>query len=342
MPEVMTRADSLRRYLTGAASDGGAQSNPDASFGNYRSSTQLVEMDHVVTSPISDITVDFVSANNGTGAGTLTASGSDELKWTPPGASQGVGVTIANGETKVLEGGGAPEKFIIVSRTSATALTGAATVTISQAFNKLYDDVASTEQTSGDDEYRCEMHKNGSASQITNLKVWIGTLGTDQTSDNGQLGASGLGTIVTSGSFSDWPSSGFVAIYNGSSLREIAYYTGITGGNTLNIPAAGRGALGTSAAAGAATDTVKAVPGIRIAKEDPSAQPSGFVQTIADESTAPTSVSWVTPHTAATGINVGTLAAGNIYGLWIHREVIAGATSESEVVNRIMTSYDAA
>lgn len=31
----------LKKYLTGASSDGGAQSNPDASLGNYHSSTEI-------------------------------------------------------------------------------------------------------------------------------------------------------------------------------------------------------------------------------------------------------------------------------------------------------------
>ncbi len=41
MAEIYTAADAIRLYLTGAASDGGAQSNPHLSLGKYRSSTRL-------------------------------------------------------------------------------------------------------------------------------------------------------------------------------------------------------------------------------------------------------------------------------------------------------------
>ena len=35
--------NDLKKYLTGATSDGGAQSDPDQSLGNYRSSTEIVD-----------------------------------------------------------------------------------------------------------------------------------------------------------------------------------------------------------------------------------------------------------------------------------------------------------
>jgi len=41
MPAEKTRCDSLALYFTGASSDGGAQTDPDVSLGNYRSSTRL-------------------------------------------------------------------------------------------------------------------------------------------------------------------------------------------------------------------------------------------------------------------------------------------------------------
>jgi hypothetical protein len=118
----------------------------------------------------------------------------------------------------------------------------------------------------------------------------------------------------------------------------VVYFSSRTG-TALTIPTAGRGLLGTSAAAGSASDTVDAVPPIRIAKEPPS---SSHIQTIANESTAPTSVTWNNQITSAAGLSIGDMNAGDLYGLWIHRQVIAGAVASPGVLNLLTINYDAA
>lgn len=345
MPDEKTHADGLRAYLTGAASDGAAQTNPDASLGRYRAGSAVAEVGYSISSPIANIDVDFVASDNGPGAGTLTATGSDTVAWTPPGGSQGASVTILDGETKIIEGGGGElAKYARVSRTSATALTGTATVTIADTLNNVwgYDDVSSAEQTAGDTEYRCVAVKNESVASLTDLKVKLVTLGTQRTSDTAQLPASGAGTIQTSGSFADWPEQGYVAVKtSGGTLREVAYYTSRTG-TVLTIPAAGREIWGT-AAAGAATDTVDAVPGIALMIEAPSSQPAGtFSDGTATEGTGPTSPSFSVPITDAEALAVGTLASGNIYSLWLERIIPAGATACTDVLNHVRWLFDAA
>ena len=100
--------------------------------------------------------------------------------------------------------------------------------------------------------------------------------------------------------------------------------------------------FGTSAAAGAVDDTIDAVPGVAIAKEAPASQPSGAIQTVADEDTAPTGVAWNNDVTASGGLNIGTLSAGNIMGIWLWREVPAGAKSDPKILTRIRRQYEAA
>ena len=107
------------------------------------------------------------------------------------------------------------------------------------------------------------------------------------------------------------------------------------------MPANGRGRLGTSAGAGAATDSIVAVPGIRIGKEEPSSKTTGFIQTIANEGTAPTGITWDTDVTAAAGVSIGNLLTLEMYALWIHRDVIAGAVSDPLAKNWIGLSFDA-
>lgn len=342
MPDEKTRADSIRVYLTGAASDGGAQADPDLSFGNYRSSTLAEYLDNVVTNPIANVTIDHVSGANGEGAGTVTAVSTSTLAWTPPGGSQGPAVSIADGETKILEGLGAPGKFVRVTRTSATDLSGAATCTLTYKYNDLvgFDDVSAAEAAAGDTEYRAMMLKNDASATVKNVTAYLKTLGTVQASGGAQLGASGAGSITLSvGNFTTWPDSGFCRIEtNVGALREIVYYTSRTS-TTLTVPADGRGMLGTSAAAGAATDIINAVPGIRIASEAPA---SSAIQTIADENTSPTGRTWNTSITKSGGVSIGDMAASGLYGLWIEREVPLGASSEASVLQNIAIAFDAA
>jgi|GEM_PF-1643218 len=350
MPDEQTHADSLRFYHTGASADGGSQSDPDASLGKNRAGDEVTQLGATVTDAISNVTVDYASGANGPGAGTLTASGNDELKWTPPGGTQGAGVTIANGETKILEGGNnEPEKFLRVTRTSADNLSGTATVTLAEEFNNVVglDNVSSAEATSGDNEYRCLGLKNVSSSQIKSLKAWIKTLGTQMTTSTQDLPASGAGSIEGgAGDFADWPDTGYAHIKDsGGTTREVVYYESRTD-DVLTVPANGRGLLGTSAAAGAATDTADAVPGIAICKEAPASQPTGAVEdeTGTGEGTEPSSCtgSWNVAITSANGEDIGDLSAGNWYGLWIRRHVAAGALADASLLNHLSFSFDAA
>ena len=346
MPDEKTRGDAIRWYLTGASSHAGAQTDPDASLGNHQSSTEEDFLTVSRASSISNITIDHVSGANGTGNGTLTATGSDKLTWTPPGGAAGTEVTILNGETKIIEGNNAPEKFVRVTRTSATALSGTETDTLSWKFNNVhgFDNVSSSEVTSGDDEYRCLCIENVGTIDVENIKVWVGTLGTQATTDSTQLPASGAGTITTTGSFADWPDSGFAHIRTSAgATREIVYYTSRTA-TALTVGATGRALLGTSASAGAATDTVDAVPPIRIGLDAPTSQPSGsFVDnTGVGEGTAPGGVVFSQPLTEGDGLSIGTLQTLEIYGIWIHRHVVAGSNALPSVRNELRWSFDAA
>lgn len=341
MSDTNTRADSLGVYFTGAGSDGGSQATAALALGNYRSATEETPLGITVTSAIANVTVDFAAGLNGTGSGSLTAVTTGSLAWTAPGDSQGTAVAIANGESKVLESAGSSGKYIRVTRTSAASLTGTATVTLASVFNNVIGmpNVTSSEATSGKNYYLAYCLKNRNSISVGSVKVFLKTLGTQRVSDSAQLGASGSGTVATTGSLSDWPDTGFARIMsNVPAIREIVYYSSRTS-TTLTVPSAGRGLLGTSAGAGAATDTMDAVPGIRIAKEAPS---SSHAQTIADINTAPTGVTWNSGITAATGISIGDLATTALYFLWIHRVVIAGEISTPSVLEALKFNFDAA
>lgn len=349
MPDQKTHADSIRLYNTGASAHAAAQTDPNTSLGKFLSGTEIQCMSISRSNNIANVSVDYAARENGEGGGTLTASGADELRWTPPGGTQGPAVTIANGETKILEGGGGElQKYLRVSRTSATALSGTDTITLSKVLNNAvgFDNVSSAEQAAGDTEYRCIGLKNESGSSVENVKAYIKTLGSTQTTDGGQLGAAGAGTVITTGNMdaaTAWPASGFAHIKtSGGATREIVYYTSRTA-TTLTVPAAGRGLLGTSAAAGGATDTMVPVPGVRIAKEAPTSQPNGQFtdKTGAGEGSAP-ALTFNNGITSATGESIGTLATTYIQGIWIERKVVAGATAQASNEIPIAIEFDAA
>lgn len=357
MPDEKTAADALRVYLTGAGSDGGAQAAPLSAFGGYRSSTGWQPIGFA-TSPVTNLTLDFVSGNNGEGNGTLAAASADTVTWTAPGESAGTAVTIANGETKIVEsGGGDRKKFVRVTRTSASAMSGSGTVALADVFNNIVGGANWTgaEATSGEDKYLCLAVKNEHPTiSLTACKVTIGTLGTQQTSDGGDLDASGAGTITTTGSFATWPEAGWCQIRTAAgAMRETVYYSERTD-TVLTVPAAGRAQLGTTAAAGTGTDTLDAVPPIRLAEEQPTGDSStGSAQTIANITTAPATIgsgtvsdwSHATDPSQSDALVIGTsgeLPIDDIWFVWLHSQIPAGAIADAELQKFINFQYDSA
>jgi hypothetical protein len=343
MPDINTAADTLRLFRSGAVSDNAAQTNANLALGGFRSQTEVAVVAFTRGTPIANVTVVRAARRNGLGAGTLAASTGDALTWAAPGESAGLPVAIANGETKLIESSNA-DKWIVVSRTSASALAGSETVTLAPVLNDTigFDNVSQAERTAGRNEYRCVYVRNVGSAEAAAVKAYIALLGTQRVSATTQLGASGAGTLaISAGNFDDWPTSGFCHIrQSGGTTREIVYYASRTS-TVLTVPTAGRGLLGTSAGAGANTDLLDAVPGIRLAPEAPSSQPSGSVQTVGNETTEPTGRTWNAQLTAATGIDLGTIPAGHMQALWIHRVVVAGATARPAVENYFHLSFEA-
>lgn len=334
-----TAADALGLYLTGAASDGGAQVATSACLGNFRSSSEVRALAGVIEDPLREVIIERILPGVGEGDAVIRGDTSGNLYLTPAGTSEGTAVAIADGETKLIEGP-ARDQAIRVRRDGDESLFGSMTIGLVEQLNAAIagPNLSNAERIAGADKYRAIMLRAHGANPVISIVVWIGTLGTQQVTDVGQLGGSGTGTIQTSGSLADWPDVGFCQVRQASgTLREIVYYSSRTA-DTLTISAAGhRGLLGTSPAAGAATDTIDAVPGIRIAVEAPDG--AGKIQTIADEDTAPAAVSWSTAITQASGLSVGTLDAGKNYGIWLHREFPASGEKAIEMRNVLALAY---
>lgn len=328
MPAPFTRADAIREYLTGAASDGGAQSDPSMSLGNFRSSTEAASLGITIISALGSVTIQYAGGGNLVGTGTLTASDSATLTWTPPGSSTaGVPVTFSGTNNVEIVEGPTPGAYLRIN--GSTPFTpGASSIGLNFLIGNVFgmNDVSSGDASIGASEYRASIVVNESVASVTSFQRYIGLLGTPQTSDGGHLAASGAGTLVTSGSLADWPAAGWCQIRTSSnSLRELVYYTSRS--NTiLTVPAAGRGLLGSSAGAGSGTDSINPVPGVAIAIDTAGVQAgSSSIQLVGNINTAPTSVSWNTGITAGTGLQIGTLLATQQVGLWLWRQTPPGA-----------------
>lgn len=315
MPTANTQADSLIATKTTIPADVG--------LGGIRTGIEVHTMSFLTSTPIPQIVILAVSGANGEGVGILSAETSSSLSWTPPGDTKGTAVTIAANETKLITGLD-PDKWIRVfwdGEYSTAGLGGSDNLTL------LRRSIETEDRDHAASEYAAYMltNVNANSQPITSIKAWIAPLTTAVTTGTTQLASSGAGTIATAtaNAFANGPAHGWAHVKeSGGATREIVYYTSRTN-TALTVPAGGRGLLGTSAAAGAGTDTVEIVPGIRIAKKEPDSE--GRILDIADITTQPSGVTWDTGTTSATGLTHTTLAALDNVGLWIHRETPAVA-----------------
>lgn len=336
--EQYTKADALLVFLTGASSDGGEQSDPDLSLGNYRSSSLGGQPSFLVDNPIPGLKIERVGLGNGLGVGTLEAYDSNQIRWTAPGDTPGAADTIADGQTRMLiSGSGQTCQYIVVSCHTDEDLSGSASVTLMSAYNNVIG-MSNVPSGSSADKIRCVALKNVGRQKIKSLKIWLATLATQQISDDGQLGGSGAGTIETTGSFSDWPETGFCRItQSNGTLREIVYYQSKTD-TALDVPVNGRGLLGTSASAGAATDTLDCVPGLKIATESPVSDQ--FTEASDEYDTASVSgLSWSTGITKDTGLYVSSLDVDDMIGVWLWLAVVNGRIASPQLENNFLWEY---
>jgi hypothetical protein len=300
----------------------------------------------LIQNPIANLTVNFASGGNLYGQGTLTATDGTHLKWADSGGVFGALESFNPSDTKIVEGadGG---RYLRISCTGAPFSIGSSQITLNSAVNNVYGmgSVSIAQAAAGISQYRGIIAKCKNAGGIQNLRKWLAELAIQQVSDVGHLGGAGAGTIKTSGTFTGWPASGYAQIYNGATLREIVYYSSIStttvSNDTLNVPANGRALLGSSAAAGNAADTIHSVSGCAIAIDPAGVTAPGAIETIANETTAPAGVTWNTGITAASGLQIGTMASNQQVGIWIWRQIPAGAIVSPLVFDRFLTSFDA-
>lgn len=343
MASILTHADSLREYLTGAGSDGAAQINPSLSLGNFRSSIEAVSLGIEVLTPISSVYALYAGGECDAGDGVLTAVDSNNLTWQPPNGTQGSAVNWTDGvqATRILEGGSSYGSYLRVTA-EAPFTPGRSVIRLSKLYNSIFgfDTLTPSQATAGLSHYRATMLRNESLQLVSAFARWIGQLGTQRVSNTTQLSGAGAGSIATSSSLADWPSVGFCQVRSSvGTLKEVVYYTSRTS-TTLTVPVAGRGLLGTSATAGVNTDLIYSVPGVAIGIDAAGVQTFGAaIQTIASQATAPIGITWNLGVTLAGGIQIPTINPNQQVGIWVWRHMPAGSVATPSAAVKFQDSF---
>jgi len=340
-------------YHSGAESIGCTQMDQTACLGGKRAGIQVQSFLPVFRESMANIIIDHVHA--AASGVTLEIGRASEASGSGFDRNylylRGPDATIAGDYQKILTG---ESKYLMsydknygvqITRDNYTdELTGKLRFDIATAYNNAISmsDVSNANRIAGISTYRGLFIANRGVKNITNVELANELLGTEQTSDGGQLPASGAGTITTTGTFADWPEAGWVQIFKADdTIREVVYYTSRTT-TVLTVPAAGRAIFNTTASAGTNNDRLFPVSGICLAFELPS--PIDTIQTIANETTAPAAVTFEHANTTLPNNTFygGAIAPGLSWGVWIWREIPAGAivSPKTEVKLQLKFDYD--
>lgn len=294
------KGDSIRFYGT----SGDVVRGVATMLGGYRSATQLQEVGILTRGDIVNLAVVGASGAN-SGTGMISCVGGIYTFWSDStnSATAGAGVTIANGETKILESADA-EKWVTVTRMDNNDSTGALYIDFGPLVHSalpvlVADDVS---YPNGYPNFACVCLRNESLNPCTAVALLNDTIASEA--------VTGYSTDVISGaSFDDFPQSGFIrVITSGGALRAAFYYSHRTS-TALYIqgqPGQHFGASGTPQAG----DTVQLYGGFAMALDTAS---SNRVQDVADAMTSPSGLTW---SCLAAGVNIGTIAAGGEAFVW--------------------------
>lgn len=156
-------------YYSGASTLGGAQTDPAASLGGYRSATRAACLTALRSNPIPGLRIDWVGGANGAGNGLLKITGTT-AQWQPPNDTISAAVDVSAPGAYILNGESTAGKWILVTRTTAQ-IAASESVQLLATYNNLigtsdFDVDAPTET-----HYRCIIMKASAA--VTSFKVYL-------------------------------------------------------------------------------------------------------------------------------------------------------------------------
>lgn len=171
MAEAYTGHDRIGIYLSGGASNG----SPAAALGGAMSGRLVRGMTPRYINPVAGVVIEDATPENGPGVGSITITDGVAV-YTPPDGAAGAGVTMAEGERKVLTGADVA-KAVRVYRAPGHLFTGTTTFGLVDVLNGVLamGNVADAVRAAGGVHYRGFFVK--ALADSTNIRLWVTTTG---------------------------------------------------------------------------------------------------------------------------------------------------------------------
>lgn len=308
--------------------------------GNYRSSYEIPGLTAAALSNVTGVTIGQVAFENEAGTGSLvfTASG-QTLTWTAPGDSGGAAVAVgAGGDFTLFSGDISKWIDVTVSAGSLPAGDETDSVLLTLPNGRLIPDCEGDETSAGKTRYYAVAFKNEHAtdtlySALAYLQKEVSTAA--DTTTAGTLVDGGNGdAVLECTSLTNWPSNGWV--YNVTKDDFRYYYN--KGGNSMWCQDPGTTIRGKTTDAWEAGDTIRLAPDVDIGLGSVGA--GNQFEDPANETTAPTAVTFSCPITALSGVSLGDLDSGDVAVVWLREVIPAGARAKASALSQLKVQID--
>lgn len=318
--------------------------------GNYRSSEEVPGLTSAGLSNLAafmDIT--YTGYENGEGVGTLTwTTSSDLLQWTAPSGVIGTGTVITSDGTVILFDDNDSQWIEIDITDSASLLAAGDTsdaITLTQPSGIFIPDMEGVETLSGKVRYHLLPVKNIHASDsIFDVRVFVeksNPNAVDTTLATGTTTGSSVEN-VTGTDFTDWPTSGWIfnSDVNGGA-GDLRYFYNRSG-NTIRVQQRTGTLRGFTAVNWTAAENVELFPEFDIGLEAPTALQftSPVDETDSGNALSGAGITFSAPLDITNALTIGTLANGDIYGVWIREEVIIATRARPNVTSVVKFKLD--
>jgi len=170
MTDIGTQVDSLGFFLTGGANN----DDPDASLGGVVSSSRVIGLGPLISSPVPSVRVDHVYPAVAKGDAEMSVDSNGDLVFTPPGGTAGTPVTIAAGESKVITGADA-NKAMVVFREAGLNFSGVGKLSLLGVLNGTLAmaNVTDAQRVAGVTTYRGVMFMAQGLHGVTDIRLWL-------------------------------------------------------------------------------------------------------------------------------------------------------------------------
>lgn len=320
VPEVGGSADTFRLFFGGS----------------WRSSEQIADMFFDAALTITGVTLTRVSVQNGAGYGLLSFNVDETiLSWAAPGESSGPSVELSGDGDYVLYSD-SEEKWITVTVdvSELPASTISNQVVLWLPYASVVPDWEGDETSgSGKTRYHLVVIENSDdVNDMLNAHVYV----SPDTDGDATTLQEGVGVLASSArvlNASGWPTRSFWVL---NSTRDDVRYVRHRTGNVLYYEASGAGLRGKTAVDWSVGDSVEVYPEVDIGLDAPS---SSEFEGPADETTAPSGVTFDSPKDYSSGLVIGTLGALDLYGIWIRETILEDHRTRADFSNQITVEW---